>query len=132
MIYLLDTDSIIYWIKGDNNLSKKILTAGFDNISSSIITRSELYYGAYKSKKIEKNLESINKLNKKIQFLDFNDKCQKNFGKLKADLEKRGMTLNDFDLMIASTAISYNLILITNNVRHFSRIENLTIENWKE
>lgn len=132
MIYLLDTDTIIYWIKGNKNISNKITSIGFNNISSSITSKTELYYGAYKSNKKEKNLEIITKLTRKIQFLDFNDSCQQHFGKLKVELEKKGMIIDDFDLMIAATAISYDLVLITNNIRHFSRIDNLVIENWIE
>lgn len=130
MIYLLDTDIVIYWIKGNRNISKNIISVGFNNISASIITKTELLYGVYKSQNVEKNLETIHKLSKKIQFLDFSDSCQHNYAKIKVGLESKGMILDDLDTMIAATAIAYDLILVTNNSRHFSRIPNLIIENW--
>ena len=130
MKYLLDTDTIIYWLKGDKNISGNVLKTGFQNIASSDISKAELYYGAYKSRKISSNLASINHLSEKINFLPFNDPAQEIFGKTKTLLEKEGMRLDDLDLMIASTAISYNLTLVTNNTGHMRRISDLKIENW--
>lgn len=130
MIYLLDTDIIIYWIKGNKKISGNVVSIGFNNVLSSIITKAELLYGAYKSKKVEKNLETIHNLSEKIQFLDFSDSCQHNYARIKVELENKGMILDDFDIMIAATAIAYDLILVTNNLKHFSRIPNLIIENW--
>ena len=54
------------------------------------------------------------------------------FGELKAKLEKSGKTIDDMDLLIGSTALTHNLILVTNNISHFERIEGLEIENWTE
>ena len=56
--------------------------------------------------------------------------CVEVFGRLKADLEKAGSPLDDFDLIIASCAIAHNLILVTNNAKHFKRITGLTHTNW--
>jgi len=53
-------------------------------------------------------------------------------GSLKADLERRGEKLDDFDLIVASTAMHLSYALVTNNVRHFQRIPDLTVENWAE
>ncbi|MDR1248337.1 MAG: PIN domain-containing protein, partial [Treponema sp.] len=53
------------------------------------------------------------------------------FSDLKAKYRKVGITIDDFDLLIAATALTYNQIVVTNNVKHFSRIEELKIENWK-
>ena len=55
MIYLLDTDILIYWMKGNKAISNKILSIGFPNINASDISKAELYYGAYKSKIINEN-----------------------------------------------------------------------------
>ena len=52
------------------------------------------------------------------------------FGKIKADLKKEGKIINDSDLFIASIAISNKMRLVTNNDKHFKRIEDLKIENW--
>ena len=66
----------------------------------------------------------------KIKFLPFNDSTYAIFGETKARLEKQGNRLDDFDLIIASTALAYNLILVTNNTMHYERIHELKKENW--
>ena len=58
------------------------------------------------------------------------EESAENFGMLKASLEKSGTRLDDFDLAIASCALAHNLTLVTNNEKHFSRIEELKITNW--
>ena len=53
------------------------------------------------------------------------------FGEIKSDLEKKDNRIEDMDILIAATALSYNLTLVTNNIKHFSNIDDLHIENWK-
>ena len=130
MIFLLDTDTIIFWLKGNKTISSNVLSVGYNNIGASIITRSELYYGAYKSQNTTQNLETVEELSEKIQFLDFNKSCQKSYAKIKVDLEKEGIPLDDFDLMIGATALTYGLTLVTNNTQHFNRIDKINVENW--
>ena len=122
MIYLLDTDITIYWMKGNKTISNKVVNIGFSNVGISDLTRAELYYGAYKSKRINENLTAIKILEDKINFIPFNEPAQSLFGQIKAKLENIGKRLDDMDIMIASTAIAYNLTLITNNINHFERI----------
>jgi len=54
------------------------------------------------------------------------------FGEIKSNLERKGNILEDMDILIAATALSHNFILVTNNVKHFEKIKDLRIENWKE
>jgi tRNA(fMet)-specific endonuclease VapC len=132
MIYLLDTDTLIYWVKGNKTISHKVLSIGFHNINASDISKAELYYGAYKSKKLNENLLTIRNLSERIQFLTFHEHAQMTFGKVKADLERMGKRLDDIDLMIGCTALAHDLILVTNNIGHMERIPNIKIENWIE
>jgi len=128
--YLLDTDIIIYWMKGNRDISHKIVSEGFSNIAAADISKAELYYGAYKSLRTEANLAAITTLTERISFIPFNDPSQSIFGMIKADLERKGTRLDDVDLMIASTAIAFNLVLVTNNINHMQRIPGINIENW--
>ncbi len=130
MKYLLDTDIIIYWMKGNRDISHKIVSEGFSNIAAADISKAELYYGAYKSLRTEENLAAITTLSERINFIPFNDPSQSIFGMIKADLERKGTRLDDVDLMIASTAIAFNLVLVTNNINHMQRIPGINIENW--
>ncbi len=99
-------------------------------MSISFVNLSELFYGAYKSKKQNENLSAIQILVEKLGFIDSNEEVCERFGKLKAQLESDGNILDDADLFIAACALVNQLTLITNNERHFSRIKGLKLENW--
>lgn len=130
MKYLLDTDTCIYWLKGNEHIEKKALKVGLARIFISFITLSELYYGAYKSRKVEQNLANISALKDKLNLVESSvSKCEV-FGNLKAMLEKDGKIIDDADLFIASCALDENITLVTNNEKHFKRVKGLKIENW--
>lgn len=130
MNYLLDTDTCIYWLKGNEDIEKKALKVGLSKIFISFVTLSELYYGAYKSKQVEHNFANTNILKKKLRLMDSNESICGIFGKLKAVLEKDGKIIDDADLFIAACALDYKATLVTNNERHFKRIKGLKLENW--
>lgn len=90
----------------------------------------ELYYGAYKSQKISANLAKIKILEQSIETIPVGLESTEIFGLLKAQLEVSGNRLDDFDLIIASCAMAHNLTLVTNNTKHFERIDGLKLANW--
>lgn len=128
--YLIDTNVLIDILRGKCNFEK---VSKFENPSISVITLSELYYGAEKSKSAEKSIAWIDRLVEQLNLkvLSYDYETSKVFANIKANLEKNGEKLEDFDLMIASTAICNNQILITGNIKHFGRVESLRIINSK-
>lgn len=130
MRYLLDTDTCIYWLKGKIPVQNKLLKVGFHQVCICQITVSELYFGAYNSSKIENNLKTVDDFLKNISVLSFSNNSLKKFGELKALLRKQGNIVADFDLLIASVALTENLILVTNNTRHYQRILEIKLDNW--
>jgi tRNA(fMet)-specific endonuclease VapC len=131
MKYLLDTDICIHFLNGNKKILRKIQTIGAKNICTTMINILELKFGAYNSTRIEQNLERIRQLQRKLTILDkFNNSIGTFFAKNKAELRKIGITISDFDLLIASFADAHNLCIVTNNTRHFNHIEDLKIENW--
>jgi predicted nucleic acid-binding protein len=90
----------------------------------------ELYYGAYKSEYVDANIAKIKTLEQSLEILPTGQETAEIFGKLKSRLESGGNRLDDFDLIIASTALAHNLVLVTNNEKHFQRIEGLRLGNW--
>lgn len=126
MKYLIDTDVIIDYLRAKLLLKKGLLEEG---AGISIITLGELVYGAYKSNLPQHSLsialDFIRESN--LQIVDLNQEVIFNFGTLKAELEKVGKRLEDFDLLIAATAKMSNLILVTRNVKHFKRIKGLKL-----
>ena len=129
-MYLLDTDTIIYALKGNQIVNKMLQKHLHDPLKISVITLMELYYGAYKSQKVESNIAKLKTLETSLDILPMNQELAEIFGMLKSKLEKVGTPLDDFDLILASTSLSQNLILVTNNEKHFQRITGLKIENW--
>lgn len=103
---------------------------GVYSLSISNCVLAELYFGAYRSKKVEENVKHIELFKKNLTILSDSEESARLFGKIKAELRSKGTIIEDFDILIASIAISNNHILITNNTEHFERIEGLKIQNW--
>lgn len=130
MSYLLDTDTCIYWLKGSQPVSQRIQSIGVHQIAISAITAAELYFGAYNSIRVEPNLVRAETFMNQLAVLPLTRSTLKIFGQLKAELRKQGQPLADFDLLIASTALISKRTLVTNNLRHYTRIPDLKVENW--
>lgn len=129
--FILDTDTCIYWLKGNENVERNIIRNGIENVFITVITECELFYGAFKSVKKEKNIAVVEELKKKIRTLHTREGASYLYGKIKSELEVRGQMLDDADLLIGSIALSNNATLVTNNSSHFKRISGLKVENWK-
>lgn len=130
MSYLIDTDIIIYSIKGDSTVHNHFLQNENIPKSISVITYGELLFGAKKSKNHERNLAVVYRIKELFPIIDIDKAIIETFSELKADLSKTGSPIDDFDLLIAATALTMNLALVTNNEKHFNRIKGLKIENW--
>ncbi|MBW1853976.1 MAG: type II toxin-antitoxin system VapC family toxin, partial [Deltaproteobacteria bacterium] len=95
------------------------------------INVSEIYFGAYRSKNSKKILKAYeDKVFPNLNILPFDTESGKIYGRLKARLEKKGLSKSEPDLRIASIAIQHNMILVTGNTRHFMGIPGLNIEDW--
>lgn len=126
MKYLIDTDIIIDYLRAKLKLKKEFLENG---AGMSIISFGELIYGAYKSTSPEHSLGVALSFIKEshLQIIDLNQEVIFNFGTLKAELEKAGVRLEDFDLLIAATALVNKSVLVTRNLNHFKRIKDLKL-----
>ena len=127
--YLLDTDTCIYFINGKYNLAEKFRKIGKKRLFISEITIAELKFGAENSSKVEQNKQTIEKFINSIQVIPIAGSIDI-YAKEKARLRKQGTPIDDFDLLIAATAITSEITLLTRNEKHFMRIENLKYENW--
>jgi len=128
--YLLDTNICVYWLKGNEHIEQKVLSVGIDTISISFINVSELYYGAYKSQRVDQNLAIIRRLTERLYVVESDEAISEAFGSLKASLENAGMIIDDADIYIAACARVYGLTLVTNNTKHFRRLKGLKLDNW--
>ncbi len=132
-MYLFDTDCLSNILKKAPSplLIKKLesLPKGLQFTTS--INVSEIYFGAYRSRNQDKILKAYeDKVFPNVNILPFDTDSGKIYGRLKALLEKRGLSKNEPDLMIAAIAIQHDMILVTGNKRHFMNIPGLNIEDW--
>ena len=131
-MYLLDTDIVIYSLKGHPAVKKNLERNLHAALKISIVTLMELYYGAYKSQKVTSNLSKIKSIEESVEIIPIGRESAEVFAMLKASLEKAGAPLDDFDLILAACALANDLVLVTNNVKHFERIEGLRLTNWAQ
>ena len=127
--YLLDTNICIYFLKGQLDLHQQIEKVGIENCYISEITIAELKYGVEKNVQKEKNRLILEKFQEKFSILPIFTSLD-TYAKEKARLKTKGKTLDEFDLLIGSTAITNSLTLATRNVSDFDRLENIKIEDW--
>ena len=135
MNYLLDTNICIYIIKkSPEKVIKKLESIpndeGKNEIYLSSVTVSELYYGVEKSSQLEKNLEALKGFLTPFQIINFDHESAEVFGRVRSDLERRGTVIGPYDLQIASIAIAHDLVLVTNNIKEFKRVDGLNLEKW--
>jgi len=129
-MYLLDTDTIIYALKGVPEVVRNFEAHAADPKAFSVMTYGELVYGAIKSARSMENLARVRRAAEIFPVIDVSRAIMETFGSVKSELEKRGRKVDDFDLVIASTALGLGYKLVTNNERHFRHIPGLTVENW--
>jgi tRNA(fMet)-specific endonuclease VapC len=128
-MYLLDTNICIYIIKKKPiKVFEKFKELNIGDLKISSITYAELYFGAYNSQQVEKNLQTIKNFLLPFEVIDFDKKAAIEYAKIKANLRKKGQVIGELDMQIAGVALSNNLILVTNNEKEFNRIDNLKIE----
>jgi len=130
MSYLIDTNIIIYSLKGNSVVQENFLKNENIPKAISVITYGELLFVAKKSQNYEKNLAIVYRIKELFPIIDIDKAIIETFSELKVNLQKIGSPIDDFDLLIASTALTMNSILVTNNEKHFNRIKGLKIENW--
>lgn len=127
--YLLDTNICIYLLKNRYDIGKRIKLAGYDNCFISDITLAELYYGASKSGQKAKKMQEVRFIEMLFSVLPIHEVLE-TFADIKTELNNKGLLIDDFDLLIGATAITYDLVLVTENIKHLARIPNIQIDCW--
>ena len=125
--YLLDTSIIINYLQGKENIVK-LLNNIEGELASSYVCLAKLYEGVYRVKnKLETEKIVINFFKSLSELYTVDEKVAKQFGEIRAKLKIGGNVIEDIDIFIAATCLVYDLTLLTYNVRHFSRVDNLKI-----
>lgn len=129
MNYLLDSNILVDILQGKFHLDRKLSEVGWENCCISEISVVELLYGAEISSRREENIAAVEDLISDLRIIPFSV-CIKEFCRQKAFLRKKGQLIEDYDLFIGSTAIALDCILVSENVKHLSRLEGIKLENW--
>lgn len=129
-MFLIDTDTVIYALKGDPQVLKHFEETAAEPKALSVVTYGELLYGALRSQRRQENMAKVRRLQEIFPVVEATRAIMETYAAIKADIESRGKPLDDFDLVIGATAISLGYRLVTNNERHFRRIKELKLENW--
>ncbi|MEO7081290.1 MAG: PIN domain-containing protein [Flavobacteriales bacterium] len=127
--HLLDTNVCIFFNKGVGQVRDRLDEVGFDRCAISEITYAELLYGVEKSEHQSRNLKTLKLFMLDLQILTISTSIVL-FAKEKARLKRIGQPVDNFDLLIGATAIHHNLVLVTNNTKHFQRLHDIQLEDW--
>lgn len=131
-MYVLDTNTLIYFFKGMGNVNQRLLSISPKDIGIPSVVIYELEYGIAKSTSPQKRQKQLEQLISLVNVLPFNEPEAKNAANIHAKLEKQGTPIGPFDTLIAGTALAANGILVTNNTKAFERVAHLKLENWYE
>ncbi|WP_250658086.1 type II toxin-antitoxin system tRNA(fMet)-specific endonuclease VapC [Alkalimarinus coralli] len=129
-MYVLDTNTLIYFFKGMGNVNQRLLSVLPKDIGIPSVVVYELEYGIAKSTSPNKRQKQLEELISLVNVLPFNEQEAKNSANIRAKLEKQGAPIGPYDTLIAGTALSVNGILVTNNTKEFERVKHLKLENW--
>jgi len=129
-VYLLDTDTLIYSLKGESAVLDNFRRHAAEPKAVSVITYGELVFGAQASQRVTENLAKVYRLKEIFPLVDVTPAIMDIFGALKAELRKNGTPVDDFDLLIGATAITMGYRVVTNNERHYTKIPGLEVVNW--
>jgi len=129
--YLLDTNICVFLLRGKYGVNERIDGVGMRNCFISEVTVAELEYGVECSSNRQRNAIILEQFLSDITVIPFCDAI-KRYAKEKFLLKSKGTPVDDFDLLIASTALANGMVMVTDNTKHFSHIDGLTLENWIE
>ena len=132
LIYLLDTNVCIMYLKGRSlGINNHIDNLDAGKIAVCSVVKAELFYGSMRSNNPQKAVSVQKMFVEQFISLLFDDYCAEIYGRIRADLATAGTPISSNDIQIASIALANDLILVTHNVREFSRIKGLKIEDWE-
>ena len=126
---MLDTNICIFFIKGQYKLNKKIAEIGVENCFISEMTVAELKYGIENSKTVDTMRIIVEAFIPKFAIIPIYNSLNI-YAKEKARLRKQGLLIDDFDILIGATAIANDMVMVTNNVAHLNRLNDIIIEDW--
>lgn len=131
-MYLLDTNIVIASMKGHPRVRQVLEALPLSRLRLSSIVLGELEFGAEKSAHGERNRARLAELTERLPLLGVDRQTCRRYGRIRAHLERQGTPIGANDIWIAAQALAADAILVTDNMREFSRVPDLSLENWLE
>lgn len=132
MKYLLDTNvCIVYLNQPDSNVRKRLERLLPNEIAVCSVVKAELFYGAMRTRNPQSTLTAQRRFLDQFVSLPFDDQAAIVYGSIRADLAELGTPIGPYDLQIAAISLTHDLTLRSHNIREFSRISELRIEDWE-
>ena len=132
-MYLLDTNICIRLLnERQHGIEQHFRSHTPSEIALCSIVKAELLFGARYSRRVSENLQRLKRFFAPLTSLDFDDRCAEEYAQIRADLTAQGKIIGPNDMLIAAVARANNATLVTHNVREFSRIVGLKIEDWEK
>ena len=129
-MFILDTNTLIYFFKGLGSVADNLLAVSPKDIGIPAVVLYELEYGIAKSSSPKKRTKQLEELCALVEILTFGNKEAKTSASIRAVLEKKGTPIGPYDVMIAGTVLSRQGVLVTNNTKEFRRVPRLEIVDW--
>jgi tRNA(fMet)-specific endonuclease VapC len=129
-VYILDTNTLIYFFKGMGNVADNLLAASPKDIGIPAVVLYELEYGIARSTAPRKRMKQLEELCALVDVLPFGGEEAKASAGIRVALEKKGTPIGPYEVMIAGTALSKQGTLVTSNTKEFRRVPGLKIIDW--
>ena len=127
--YLVDTDWVIHHLNRHPTITQRLQDLHGEGLGLSVVALAELYEGVYYARDPEQSEARLTEFLESVHLVGLDEETAKIFGRQRGRLRADGLLIGDTDLLIAATALQYTLTLLSNNRRHFERIEGLRIES---
>ena len=133
MLRVLDTNTISYAMRGERSVVERLTALSPEDVAVPAVVVYELRYGLARlaPQSAEPRRTKLSTLLAPMRMLDFDAECAERAATLRAVLEASGTPIGPHDVLVAATAVAHHGILVTNNVREFSRVAGLVVEDWR-
>jgi len=128
--YLLDTNTCVYAIKRWPTVIGRLQQLSPDDVAISAVTLAELWFGARKSRKPASTRASVDAFLLPFTVLPFDPGAAEAYSEIRLELERAGQPIGERDLLIAATAVSRGLSVVTHNIGEFRRVPGIAVEDW--
>ena len=129
-MYVLDTNTLIYYFKGQGQVAHNLASIPAEEISIPTIVVFELQVGIQKSTSPAKRTQQLQQLLSRVNLVPFDYDAALAAAKIRTQLDKQGTPIGPMDILIAGIAIALKATLVTHNVNEFSRVVGLAITDW--